>query len=334
MNKRIAAVALSLALAVAACTDGRYAGGTDPAGTTAPTGPAPAAPSTPAALEAAHNAYLEGDWVALGERVRDVLLDPSTSGLVKQNAYELLDKSYEATKGALPTSYPLPPGFMDLQYGAISGSTVHGPYSQIWVRGRARDASHLVGLTLRRLPDGAPILDKATGKGSFDLRDEEPGSKDFVLELKKIDTLPPDGVYVIRLELDDGSSTDAWFIMHGLRSSGSPEVTTPQSSTSLSDPNPVVRWVPFRSPEYAPFEHRTMNVWLMREGTPDWTWNFYTYEPGELAAVRIGAHPGTTQTTLTPGDYWLAVTAGEVRKFGPVRLNRNSQTAVPFHVVQ
>jgi len=160
MKLRIAA-ALSLSLVLAACTNGRSTTGTDPAARVVPN----AAPGGSGALDAAHRAYLEGDWIAVGERVRDVLLDPSSSELVKQNAYELLDRSYEATKGTLPTAYGLPPGFVDLQYGAINGTTPHGTFSKIWVRGRTVDASRLVGLTLRRLPDDAPLLDKNRGQG-------------------------------------------------------------------------------------------------------------------------------------------------------------------------
>jgi hypothetical protein len=331
MKLRIAA-GISLVLALAACADGRSPTGTHPA---APVevAPAPPAPGSPGALDAAHRAYLEGDWVALGERVRDVLLDPSSSELVKQNAYELLDKSYEATKGKLPVAYSLPSGYVNLEYGAIKGTMPHGSFSNIWVRGRALDASHLVGLTLRHLPDEAPLLDKASGKGKFELRDDQPGFKDFVLEQREVDALPADGVYAIRLELDDGSSSEAWFVMHGLESSASPVVESPQTSASLADANPLVSWVPFRSPEYALFEDRTMNVWVSRDDAPGWNWSFWTGEPGELGAVRIGAHPGAAQTKLAPGDYWLAVTAGEIRQFGPVRLDRGSQTAMPFHVV-
>jgi hypothetical protein len=154
-----------------------------------------------------------------------------------------------------------------------------------------------------------------------------------VLELRRVDALPEDGIFTLRLELDDGTSSEGWFIGHALKSSASPELRTPASSASLSDPNPLVSWVPFRSPEYAPFEHRTLNVYLDREGGSPLMWNFWTGEPGELAAVRAGAHPGAPRVSLEAGDYWLSVTAAEIRSFGPIRLARGSQTVEPFHIV-
>jgi hypothetical protein len=57
--------------------------------------------TTPSALEAAHEAYLKSDWLTMNDRLHDVLVDRTTSPLVKENAVELLDKAYEATNGKL-----------------------------------------------------------------------------------------------------------------------------------------------------------------------------------------------------------------------------------------
>jgi hypothetical protein len=316
-----------------ACTGAEPQKESTPPASAGPAGPSGPSASSGVGLDAAHKAYLEGDYLAMGERIRDVLLDPRSNELVKQNAYELLEKGYEATNGKLPSKLRLPEGYVDLQYGAIRGATQHGPYHRLMIRGRARDASHLKGLTVRRLPDEL-LLDKESGKGKFDLRDDEPGFKDFVLELEEAPAHPADGVFTVRMELDDGTVSEGWFIAHGLTSTATPDVKSPGPSTSLSDPNPIVSWVPFRSPQYAPFEHRTFNVWIGRDGDEAGSWNFWTGQPGDLASVKIGAHPGTPSTKLVPGDYWLAVTAGEVRSFGPVRLQRGSQTVLPVHIVR
>lgn len=293
----------------------------------------PAPRAVPGALDAAHTAYLEGDFIAVAERIRDVLLDPGSSDLVKENAYALLDKSYEVNKGHLPVRFTLPEGYVHLDYGAIRGATRHGPFYEIFVRGRARDASHLKGVTLKRLPDEV-LLDKRSGKGKFDLRDDEPGYKDFVLEVKEVPALPADGVFTIRLELDDGTVSESWFIAHGLASSASPEVKSPAPSAALSDPNPVVSWVPFRSPEYVPFEERILNIWAGRDGDEANAWNFWTADPGDLATLKLGNHPGTPSVKLPTGDYWLSVGVFERRAFGPIHLNRASTTALPFHLVR
>src|SRR4051794_10682473 len=94
----------ALVTCAVACTDASPARQNEPP-------PPPAAASAPGALQAAHDAYLEGDFLAVGDRVRDVLLDARSSELVKENALELLDKAYEVQKGKLPLRFVLPPGF-------------------------------------------------------------------------------------------------------------------------------------------------------------------------------------------------------------------------------
>jgi hypothetical protein len=94
MNNRMIVIGLA---ALAGCTDGANTS----ARKDAPTSRAPGS------LEAAHKAYLESDFLTVTERIRDVLLDPSSSHLAKENAYELLDKAYEAQSGTLPSTYKL-----------------------------------------------------------------------------------------------------------------------------------------------------------------------------------------------------------------------------------
>jgi hypothetical protein len=313
------------ALVLVGCTDGA----------TSRPGDAPPAPAVaaPAGLQAAHQAYLDGDWIALGERVRDVLLDPSAGQLVRDNAYALLEKSYEVQGGKLPTAFKLPPDFEFIKYGTTRVSTPYGSSSSIYLYGRLRNAKRIKGITLRRLP-GEILLDTATSRGKFDIRNDEPGFEDFSFDSGKIDALPADGVFTVRITLDDGSTSEGWFIGHALESTGSPELRSPAPSESLTDPNPLVAWSSFRSPQYAPFEKRNLNIWVSREGEEKVGWNFWTGEPGETGAVRIGAHEGAAKTKLLPGDYWLAVTAGEERQFGPFKIVRGSQSAAPFHVVR
>ena len=294
--------------------------------------PAAARPVSPGALDAAHEAYLNGDFIAMSERIRDVILAPGSSDLVKDNAYALLDKAYEANKGHLPSRFTLPEGYREVQYGAVRGMTKNGPFYKIFSRGRARDASHLVGLTVKRLPDEV-LLDKKDKHGVFELRDDEPGFKDFVIEAK-VPSLPADGVFTIRLELDDGTVSEGWFIGHNLEASASPEVKSPAPTATLADPNPRVSWVPFRTPEYAPFEQRTLSVWVDEDGNESNNWDYWTDEPGDIDAVRIGAHPGTRAKKLTPGDYWLSVGFHELRSFGPIRVQRVSSSVLPFHIVR
>ena len=204
-----------------------------------------------------------------------------------------------------------------------------------FVWGRARDAKHLKGVTLKRLPDEI-VLDKESGKGKFEIHVDEPGYEDFRLRIEKnVDALPGDGVFSLRLELDDGTATEGWFIVHALASSASPQILSPVPSATLADRNPVLSWMPFRSPEYAAFEKRTLSMWLGREGDDKDAWSFWSGGPGaDIRGVRIGMEEGGTKTTLAPGDYWLSLQANEERVFGPVRILRGSRTSQPLSIVR
>jgi hypothetical protein len=333
MNQRIglgvsACVTVLVLGGASACSDPRSVeSGGAPASS-----PAPSGQTAPDALASAHAAYLSGDFIAVGERIKDVLLDPRSSARARENAYELLDKSYEVQNGSMPSTFKLPAGYEGLKLGVVRGMSPQGPFFRVFLYGRTRDVSHLTGLTVKRLPNET-LLDKATKQGDFALRKDMPGFDTFVLETR-LAAPPEDGVFSIRFELDDGTVSEGWLIGHSLTSSTSPELRSPASSASLSDPNPTVSWVPFRSPEYAPFEWRTISVWVSRDGGSKETWSFWKQAPGELGAVRVGETGEAPKTTLTPGDYWLNVTAGEGRMFGPVGVARESRTVLPFHVVQ
>lgn len=331
MNQRIglgvsACVVVLVLGGASACSDPRS---TESGG--GPASPPSSSPTAPDALESAHAAYLAGDFIAVGERIKDVLLDPRSSALARENAYELLDKSYEVQKGSMPSRFELPAGYEGIKLGVVRGMSPQGPFFRLFLYGRTRDVSHLTGLTVKRLPNER-LLDKATNQGQLALRKDMPGVDTFVLETR-LGAPPEDGVFSIRFELDDGTVSEGWLIGHSLTSSASPELRSPASSASIADPNPTVSWVPFRSPEYAPFEWRTINVWVSRDGGDHEAWSFWKQAPGELGAVRVGETGEAPKTTLKPGDYWLNVTAGEGRMFGPIGVARESRTLLPFHVV-
>jgi hypothetical protein len=321
-RSRRAAPALLVAL-LAACTTPPDESDTEP--------PARA----PTALDAAHQAYLGGDWIALGERVRDVLLDAGASALARENALALLDKAYEVNAGLLPSAFVPTAGVEKVIFGEINSLGPDGPELRVFVKVRMRDASHVTSVTVRRLP-GETILDKASGRGTYQIKHDVPGFEDANLEAV-VPALPRDGVFTIRVELDDGASTEGWFLGRSLASSAVPDLRSPQASQSFADPNPQVRWVPFRSPQYRPFERRSLSVWEIGKDHAGraQSWGYWTGEPGDLDALRIGRPPaGAPEARLEAGDYFLVLDAAETRAFGPVWLHRMSRRTAPFHVVR
>lgn len=196
-----------------------------------------------------------------------------------------------------------------------------------------RDASRVTGFTVKRLPDEI-VFDKKTSKGRLQIKHDTKGYEDFNIDSGWMDTLPADGVFTTRIELDDGTVTEGWFIARALAPTTSPEMQAPSASESYSDPNPLIRWVPYRSPQYAAFERRTLSVYVSRDGNDAPAWDYWIWDPGDLGEVRIGKHPGASKANLAPGDYWLMLGCGEERRFGPVRLVRAGRTDAPFHVVR
>jgi hypothetical protein len=285
--------------------------------------------STPSALEAAHEAYLRSDWLTMTDRIHDVLLDRSSTGLVKENAFELLDKGYEATQGNLPSRTTLPAGMRVVTLGSMRGQHAYATYRTIYLyvkldRGLG---THVKDISVRTQPGDVPVLDRAAGIGDVRLT-PQPGEDvdEVVLEAKDVPSALPDGVATIRVSLDDGRQLDSWIIARGMASSASPEIATPTQSATFADPSPTFQWTPFRSPEYAPFEYRVLSVYVENEQTKKVAFDHWTMLHGDLASIKV-------DKKLDPGSYWLALTAGEDRKFGPINLARTSQRGVPFSVV-
>lgn len=287
------------------------------------------------ALQAAHEAYLDADWPTMGERVRDVLLDPAAGELTRANAFELLDKAYEVTSGRLPSRFELPPDIQLISYGQMHDIDAGAPRNAIFFQARLRDASHVTGVAVRRLP-GETLIDTRAGKGTYEVIRAEPGFEDIKVEIV-VAELPADGVFTLRIERDDAPPTEGWFIARSMTSSAVPEVRSPVSSRSFTERNPVMSWVPFRSPELAPYEQRSLYVSVSGDAATNGkalSWSFWTADVGELAQLRIGDHPGTQKLALEPGTYWALLGAIEARQFGPVRLERVSRRGNPFHVLR
>jgi len=217
-----------------------------------------------------------------------------------------------------------------VKYGVVRGASPQRPFYRVYVYGRMKDATQVRSLAVRLLPDRA-LLDSAARIGELSVApDGTSVMQRFVLE-REVAELPGDGVIAIHLELKDGTTSDGWVIAHASASSATPEIQTPAASSAVAGGQPLVRWAPFRSPQYLPFESRTLSVYVgdSAEGT---AWDFWTQNYGALAAVKIGDHGPAAKTSLIPGAYWRNVTCGETRTFGPITLARESRTSLGFHV--
>jgi hypothetical protein len=315
---------ISLVVFAMACACSSKTAGTD--------APPAAAPIVPQSLMAAHQAYLDRDFLALGDRLRDVLVDPSASRLVKENAFELLEKAYQTNQGKLPSSFKLPDGCSSMQLGYFHVETPNGPHYEVHARVLAKDASHVTRFALRRLPDET-VLDGQPGNDHLIVRRDPAaraaGVEEVIINSGPIETPPDDGVVSIRLELDDGSATDGYVITRKLAWTASLDIRVPEST---SDPQPVIAWRPLM-PEYAGDNARGIVIHVMHREDGSVAWEYFTKKPDGPNEVRVGAGGFPDKARLAAGDYLTDVSAGEERMFGPVTLVRLTRAVRPLRVV-
>lgn len=316
---RTIAPLLLLSLA-SACTDGRA--------TSAPGAAQPAPSDAPPALAKAHEAYLAGDYVEMGERLKEVLADERTGELARDNAFALLESANEATKGKLPARAPLPTWLNGMSFGVMNGSVPFNAHRLVFLKLRVAEgsAAHLKDIRVTRLPN-EPILGLAEKRGGLHVSHGSKGFDDISFDVRNLDVLPDRGAFTIHVEFDDGRSVDTFVLANKLVVSAQPELTSPAPGQVFKEPRPEIAWRPYRSPELSPWETRALAVGISREPTNAPVWDFYKDEPADLASVRV-------DPAFEPGAYWINMMFMESRSFGGVHLTRMTQQGRPFDVVR
>ena len=244
----------------------------------------------------------------------------------------LLESAYEATRGNLPARTALPSFVKSITLGVMNGANPSAPHRLVFLNMRVSEGrlAHLKDIRVTRLPS-EPILALADKRGALRVTHDENGIENISIDVRQLDVLPERGAFSIQVVFDDGPSIDAFVLVSKLVASAQPEVTSPDVGQVFKDPHPEIAWRPYRSPELAPWEARTVYVGLSRE--KEVRWSFYKWEPGELGSVRVG-DPGTPSATLEPDSYWVSVMCAEERAFGGIRISRATQTGRPFSVVR
>jgi hypothetical protein len=275
----------------------------------------------------AHEAYLAGDWVEMGERLKDVLVDPHAGELAQGNAFELLERAYEATHGNLPARTALPPTVKRITLGVVNGANPFGAHRMVFLDMRVAQGrtAHVKDVRLTRLPS-EPILALADNRGVLQIKHVEAGFEDIDVEVRGLETLPDRGAFGIHIAFDDAPAFDTFVLANKMVGSTQPEVTSPDVNQVLADARPEIGWLPYRSPQYASWEDRS--VWMGISGSAkSMVWDFYKWAPGELASVPV-------TKSLEPDSYWLSVMCTEERTFGGIRLSRATESGRPFSVVR
>lgn len=338
MHTRPILVALVLSLLVAACqpapdADRARLSDAPPTSEPSPEREASGWPSAPPSspLEAAHEAFLDGDHATMVDDLKAILADPDADPATRRNAIDLLEVAYEDTQGRLPAHTKLPDALDRLTFESIVKTEPGRLKHRVVVRGWATSPHRIEGMRLLHGPHNTVVLDQAQGLGAYASSADDDGFE-FELEGPEVASPAPDGLYTLSMRID-GQQVSVWFIASGLTSSATPTLRVPAAGQALSTTQPVLAWDDFRSPEHKTFEPRARSVWIARlqSDAPGPAWTLWTSDA--IQRAKVGHHPsGRGVDALEPGLYWIALTYSEGRTQGPIALKRVSRTASPFSV--
>jgi hypothetical protein len=281
-----------------------------------------------AALERAHDARLAGDFLAMSLALEDALASSDTDAVVRSDALALLEEAYEVRDGhRIPATWTLPPGLAVFTLGEVRVEEPDGTRFTAFLSGHIDDPRRIEQLQVSH--GGEVLLDKLAGKGKLDVepRDDE-GMCYFSLELDDARPLPP-GLYGVYVALAGAPPTHGSVIVGDVVSTAAPRIRAPGLDAAAGR-NPTLVFEDFTSPAYRAFERRTLYLAVSRPGEGV-DWSLWTDKVG-FTEIVVGKDARGPAATLTPGRHWINVTFTETRRFGPMRLSRESRTLQPFVV--
>jgi hypothetical protein len=300
-------------------------------GDAAPTSGPPPLPSTagevPAALARAHAAYLADDLVGMERSLHDVLADEAADPDVRDNALSLLEAAYERKGGTLPTDWALPSALDRLEVGQVRVEEPGVLRYSSWLGGRIDDPARLQELVLSR--GGEVLLDREAGRGRLKVERDGDGLYSFSLEGDEEAHPFGPGVYDLRVDLAGAPPVTGWVLVGDLVSKAAPIIREPDVE-AVVDGNPTLAFDDFTSPDYRPFERRSLWIGVWRQHAT--VWSMWTGKPGFTSVVLGKDARGGPEGPLMSGRNWVSMQFAERRRFGPVLITRASRSQRPFDV--
>jgi hypothetical protein len=189
-------------------------------------------------------------------------------------------------------------------------------------------------LQIIRYPNDV-VIDKLNAVGEWEEEIESDGSPHFKGQAKKAEARVPAGLYLLNIVLKDGTRTDGWFALDDdMNASTSPKLYQPTAHQELQSNHPVIKFEEYRSPEYKPYEKRSV---IAHVETPEWQtlwWGGFNYPDDEIAtSLTLGSENSDHQTyDFADGKYWLGFGFRESHRFGDLKIMRVSKISRPFKV--
>jgi hypothetical protein len=300
-------------------------------------------PKTPTEVQAAHDAFLKGDFNAMALHIRDALLAYPGDEAVLSDLLELYDKAYEI-KGdqAITPDWSAP---KELQWFIVSSKKKYNVSNgkqeyRINVSAGYDKSQDLEQFQVVRYPNEV-LIDRKAGLGEItvtpDPSPSSPNCLDFWAAADYHAAQNPAGLYLMTLKMKGQEEVRGWFILgKTANASESPEVLSPTPDQVLTSATPSFAWKDFVSPQYRNFEKRKVTVAVVRccPDVTDDTWVATRKAPFTEAAVgeQIPDAEVTGLKSLPSDAYVVQVTYKERRRFGSMVLSRDTSTQVPFTV--
>jgi hypothetical protein len=286
-----------------------------------------------------HSAYLARDFRKMAVAMKDALMAQPDDPQVKENVLRLYKKAYEVQgQNGVPADWQLPDEITKMRI-TVRRIQKDLPEFSLKVSGNTIQAKIIKQLQVIHYPDQI-VLDKRSAIGEWK---EGPGknSVDFEYQFqgRKSRQQVATGLYLLKVELTNGKSVDGWFLVDDdMNASTTPEVSSPAVGETFTTGNPKFIWVDFRSPEYKPYEHRSVWIGVSRAEPPnyDWDkkWQLWVDSP-TLQQTTVGPTSGGTGVSkLENGRYVFVINYGERRRFGDVMIGRDCMTNRTFIVQQ
>jgi hypothetical protein len=292
---------------------------------------------TRTALGRAQQAYVSGNLKIMALNLRQALEQNPQDSVVKANALSLLAKAYEnAGDAGIPVDWHLPDEIKFMDVGVKYTVRDEGRYL-LRVYGQTQHEHSVQQLQIIQFPDRV-ILDKKAGIGSWsDQQKIDSAGFSFELASDRSRQMIPGGLYLLNMTLNDGTQTRGWFIIEDTaNSTAAPRILSPAMDEVFHTPNPTFHWQNFVSPQYQPFERRSLWLGISRSEPPDYKWDevYGHYEaPPVVENWTINANgDDNSLPNLSKGGYIFLIDYHERKKFGDLKITRDSVSSRSFRV--
>jgi hypothetical protein len=295
-----------------------------------------ASDKVPSEVRAAHDYFLQGDFDRMAVSIKDALMAYPGDAALQADLLDLYDKAYEL-KGyeAISPDWKAPGAITWLAVNAKK--KLYVPSDRVDYRLQLNveypEGEDLEQAQIIHYPDEV-LIDRQAGIGQLLIEPDKAQTSFWMgADYHRAPNAP--GLYLLTLKMKGGDPVHGWFLLgKDANPSGSPEITWPRPDWVFTTPTPNFRWKNFLSNEYHPFEIRRIVASVIRkgEGVLGNSWLVSNNPPFESATIGANVGDVTGSNRLAPDNYYLSVSYRERRRFGDLRVNRDSGTVIPFAV--